>query len=252
MDEYPIPVLKNAPITEAVIDIRVKLPSSTDIKSIDSLFDKIKSHYPTRQEQTVSEFSFGLKPGEDPVKASKLHVNGYRYISADHKQIVQARLDGFTMSRLHPYTEWNEFRDEANKLWQYYRDIAKPEAITRVALRYINNLNMPFPINDFDEYLTAPPIVPKELPQGISSFLTRIVVTEPSLGINAIITQALELVPPMREITRLPVILDIDVFNQDPKGMTEADAWNTIEQLRHFKNKIFDKSITLKLKETYA
>jgi len=95
---------------------------------------------------------------------------------------------------------------------------------------------MPFPKNDFDEYLTAPPIVPKELPQGISSFLTRIVVTEPSLGINAVITQALELVPPMREITRLPVILDIDVFNQDPKGMTEADAWNTIEQLRHFKN----------------
>ena len=34
--------------------------------------------------------------------------------------------------------------------------------------------------------------------------------------------------------------------------MEEIDVWTTIEQLRHFKNKIFDKSITPKLKETYT
>jgi len=161
-------------------------------------------------------------------------------------------LDGFSVSRLHPYSEWKDLRDETKRLWQFYKEIAKPDAIIRVALRYINNLNMPFPKNDFDEYLTAPPLVPKELPQGVSSFLTRVVLTEPSLGVNAIITQALELVPPIAKINRLPVILDIDVFKQDPKGMEEIDVWNTIEQLRHFKNKIFDKSITPKLKETYA
>jgi uncharacterized protein (TIGR04255 family) len=250
LEEYPVPTLKHAPITEAVIDIRVMLSSAADVKSIGLLFEKIKDQYPIKQEQRVSEFSLDLKPGEDPIKASTQRITGYRYVSADKKQIVQARLDGFSLSRLHPYAEWMTFRDEAKKLWQIYQEIMKPAAITRVALRYINNLNMPYPINDFDEYLTAPPTVPKDLPQGISSFLTRMVVTEPALGINAIITQALELVPPMPEINRLPVILDIDVFKQDPKGMEEADAWHTIEQLRHFKNKIFDKSITPKLKET--
>lgn len=112
MEEYPIPVLKNAPITEAVIDIRVKLPSSTNIESIDLLFGKIKEQYPVRQEHRVSEFSLELKPSGDPIKTAKSAVNGYRYISADKKQIVQARLDGFTMSRLHPYKEWKDLRDE--------------------------------------------------------------------------------------------------------------------------------------------
>jgi uncharacterized protein (TIGR04255 family) len=112
-------------------------------------------------------------------------------------------------------------------------------------------LNLPFPMQDFDEYLTAPPIIPQELPQVISSFLTRVVLTEPALGVSAIITQALEPIPPIADINRLPVILDIDVFKQDPKGIDETDAWNTIEQLRHFKNKIFDKSITSKLMEIY-
>ncbi|MBU2621568.1 MAG: TIGR04255 family protein [Proteobacteria bacterium] len=251
MKEYLVPVLKNAPITEALIDIRVKLPATTDVKSIDLLFEKIKNQYPTRQELRVSEVSFVLKPDEDPVKASKLRVNGYRYISADQKQIVQARLDGFTMSRLHPYTEWKDLRDEAKELWRFYKDITNPEAITRVALRYINNLNIPLPINDFADYLAAPPIVPDGLPQDVSSFLTRVIVPEPQLGANAIITQAFEPVAPEIKITRLPIILDIDVFKYDSQGMDEKEAWDSIEFLRHFKNKIFDKSITDRLKETY-
>lgn len=252
MEEYPIPVLKNAPIIEALIDIRVKLPATTDVKSIDVLFEKIKNQYPTRQELRISEFSFDLKPDADPVKAAKLRVNGYRYISADKKLIFQARLDGFTVSRLRPYTEWKDLRDEARKLWQFYKDIMKPEAITRVALRYINNLNIPLPMNDFADYLTAPPIVPEGLPQEINSFLTRVMLPEPAIGANAIITQALEAVAPAQETTHLPVILDIDVFRLNPNGIEENDAWNTIEQFRHFKNKIFIMSITPKLKETYA
>ncbi len=251
MEKYPISVLKNAPITEALIDIRVKLPSTTDVKAIDSLFEKIKNRYPVRQEHRVSEFSFQLKPGEDPVKAAKQRVNGYRYVSADQKQIVQARLDGFTMSRLRPYTKWTDLRDEAKELWGFYKEITKPEAITRVALRYINDLNIPFPMNDFADYLAAPPIVPHGLPQDVSSFLTRVIVPEPQLGANAIITQAFEPVAPEIKITHLPIILDIDVFKYDSQGIDEKDAWNYIEQLRHFKNKIFDKSITYKLKETY-
>lgn len=251
VDGYTISVLKNAPITEALIDIRAKLPASTEVAHLDSIYDLISKDYPTKEEQRVSQFSFEIRESTDPIQSTKSSITGYRYVSPDKKQIVQARLDGFTMNRLHPYSEWKKFRDEAKKLWLAYKEIAKPIAITRVALRYINNLRMPFPKNDFDEYLTAPPVVPKELPQGISSFLTRVVLTEPSLGLNAIITQALELVPSTPEIDRLPVILDIDVFKQDPKGIDEIEAWTIIEQLRHYKNKIFDKSITPNLKETY-
>ena len=156
-------------------------------------------------------------------------------------------MDGFTFSRLHPYIKWEELRNEAHRLWLLYKDITCPDSITRVALRYINNLNIPLPIRDFDAYLTAPPIVPEGLPQGVSSFLTRVVIHEPSIGANAIITQALEQV--VGEVA--PVILDIDVFKLRPEGIEEKDAWDTLEKLRHFKNKIFFKSITNKLKEMF-
>jgi uncharacterized protein (TIGR04255 family) len=103
------------------------------------------------------------------------------------------------------------------------------------------------PIKDFSDFLTAPPQVPEELPQGVSSFITRVVIHEPTIGANAIITQALEQIA----TDVVPIILDIDVFKLQSEGIEEKEAWDTIEKLRNFKNQIFFKSITNKLKEMY-
>ena len=244
MTKYPH--LTNAPITEALIDFRVKLSTEFEVKNIDLLYESISELYPEKQEQRLSEIQF--KPDqEELVKTSAAKIIGYRYISPDKRQIVQARIDGFTFSRLKPYVKWEQLRDEAYRLWQYYKKITAPESITRVALRYINNLNIPMPIKDFSDYLKAPPIVPEELPQEVPSFLTRIVIKEPDLGVHAIITQALERI--VNDVA--PIILDIDVFKYQPEGIEEKEAWDLIERLRDFKNDIFFSSITERLLEMY-
>ncbi len=241
MTEYPI--LKNAPIIEAIIDIHVKLSSNFDVTRIDSIYNSISANYPERQELRIIESHFNR--GSVTVSAPKLM--GYRYTSSDKKQIFQARVDGFTFSRLKPYIKWDHIRDEARRLWELYRNITSPEAITRVAVRYINNLNIPMPIKDFSEYLTAPPTVPDALPQGVTSFLNRVIIHEPLLDAYAIITQAMDQV--IGDVA--PVILDIDVFVLRPEGIEENQAWEILEKLRDFKNKIFFSSITEKLKEMY-
>ena len=157
-EDYPI--LEKAPVKEAVIDFRVKLVSEFDVKKIDSMHELIKERYPETQEQRISEVRFEPEI-EGRVKPLSEKTNGYRYISSDKKQIVQAKMDGFTFSRLHPYIKWEELRNEAHRLWQIYKDITLPESITRVSVRYINNLNIPMPIRDLDDYLTASPIVPE-------------------------------------------------------------------------------------------
>ncbi len=244
LEEYP--VLKNAPIKEAVIDFRVRLSSGFDVKQFGSLYEQLKDEYPETQVQRKSEIKVELRK-ERIVKPVSNQISGYRYVSSDKKKIVQAKMDGLTFSRLHPYIKWVEFHEEAQRLWQLYKDITSPESITRVALRYINNLNIPMPIIDFGDYLEAPPKVPEKLPQGVSSFLTRIVIHEPYIGANAIVTQALEKI--VTDVA--PVILDIDAFKLQPEGIEEDDAWEIIEKLRHFKNKIFFSSITESLKELY-
>lgn len=241
------PVLSKAPIAEALIDIRVKVRDDLKTEQFDSIYNSISREYPVKKTRSKFESKLEFKKGESPLSAATETIDGYIFTSDDQKQIFQARLDGFTFNRLKPYETWERFRDEARKLWGKYKELTSPEII-RVALRYINKMEFPLPIKDFNDYLTAPPTVPAVLPQGVNSFLTRIVIHEPVIDAGGIITQALEqIVNP----NMLPIILDIDVFKQKSEGIKEEEAWQTLEKLRHFKNKIFFESITEKARRLF-
>ncbi|MDA2921474.1 TIGR04255 family protein, partial [Desulfobacterota bacterium AH_259_B03_O07] len=161
--------------------------------------------YPTEKTIRLHEAKIGVKDKERSVITHD-KITGYRYESEDRTRIVQLRVDGFTFNRLKPYKRWKEVRDEALRLWNYYKELVKPEFIKRIALRYINNLNIPMPINDFRDYLTCPPEVPEGLPQGISSFFYRVVIPANDSRITAIITQALDRKVDIKDY--LPIILD--------------------------------------------
>ena len=236
--------LRNAPITEAVVDLRVKLPDDLSFEKLALVNDSIVSRYPKRKERRKYEGKVEFRIGEPPKQTTvDKGPDGYIYTSEDDKQVVQFRLDGFTFSRLKPYETWENLRDEAHKLWQLYVKFSSPEFITRVALRYINNLNIPLPIKDFAEYLVAPPTVPAQLPQGVGSFLTRIVTTEPKLGASAIVTQALE---PLTQKDFAPIILDIDVFKTGQFDIEKRETWDILEGLHNLKNEIFFSSVSEK------
>lgn len=239
--------LEKAPITEALIDIRIKIREDLTVKQIESIYNSISDQYPDKKARRKWEGKFEFKKGEPPVSSGAETIDGYIFTSNDKKQIFQARLDGFTFSRLKPYETWEQLRDEAHRLWHIYKEVTSPE-ITRVALRYINKMEIPRSSMDFSEYLIAAPIVPEGLPQGVSSFLTRVVIHEPTIDAAAIITQALEQVV---NPNLIPIILDIDVFKQKSEGISEKDTWDTLEKLRHFKNKIFFESITETTKEIF-
>ena len=246
------PTLSKPPIKEALIDIRVKLSTGFDVYHLNTLDEKVRDTYPMKREQTLSQVEFEYKPGAESSQHRQsvaTKPTGFRYLSQSKDKIFQARLDGFTFNKLPQYTTWEELRDEAKRLWLLYKEVASPEVITRVALRYINNLNIPAPIRDFADYLAAPPVMPEDLPQGLNSFLIRMHAHVPDFEGNAIITQALEPMP--SEATRIPVILDIDISKENISGLDESEAWGLLETLRHFKNKVFFTFITDKLMETY-
>ncbi len=54
MAEYP--TLKNAPITEALIDIQVKLPSETQLETLLSLREGLSENYPEYKPRQTGYF----------------------------------------------------------------------------------------------------------------------------------------------------------------------------------------------------
>jgi uncharacterized protein (TIGR04255 family) len=245
--------LNKAPITEAVIDIRVKLPADKQDPSFIKPFSQelhkhFQGQFPEEKELRGVELRLELGPPARP-ETKSAHI-GYRYDRKDGKRVIQIKVDDFTFSWLKPYHDWDDLRREAYTAWQIYRDLLKPEAITRVATRFINQIEIPGPTIDFDDYLTAAPPIPKGLPQAYSSFLTRIAVPDEQNHVMILITQSFQ---PGIDQGVVPVLLDIDVFreklieNQDPSW--DRLAWDSIDSLRTIKNKAFFDSITEKTAE---
>ncbi len=239
--------LKNAPIVEAIIDLRVKLPSTFDITRFSSLRERLRDDYPKMEQTQQIQFEFQVRGKQFQQTLKDKGLEGYFFKSDDSKNVAQFKRDGFTFSRLQPYTEWDTVLAEAKRLWKSYVTKASPELVTRIAVRYINRMNIPLPVDDFAEYLTAPPTVPNTLPQAVSLFMTRVTICDEERGIFANITQALQKGAKPDFIT---IILDIDVYKPQDKSMTggfeESKIWPTFEQLRELKNRIFFDSITEK------
>jgi uncharacterized protein (TIGR04255 family) len=232
--------LSKAPITEALIDIRATLPNQNrDMRHLAALADQFRSDYP--EKKTIHEFQYKVKFGAQPTeqKTTKQEL-GYRLASRDNTQVIQAAVGGLTFSRLPPYQEWAQLRDEAKRVWKIYAEDVRPENITRVATRYINKLELPGPHVDFDHYLNYVPRVPSALPQLLGGFFSRVVVPDPKSDCTAIMTQMFQ---PSQKESEIVVILDIDVFRE--RLITEeADVWSTLESLRNLKNLLFFDSIT--------
>ncbi len=222
---------------------------TVDQETLASLQNRLKDRYPSKQVRHSWSGQFEFKGDAPPVAKGSSEPFGYLFTSADGKQVVQARRHGFSFTRLTPYQNWEAFIGEARDLWQKYVQLTRPEKVTRVALRFINRLDLPLPITDLKQYLLTGPELAPGLPQGLTSFFFRVVVPDTARQAVAIITETTEDAEHPRG--RLPVILDIDAFREGVFSTSGDKLWPIFEQLRLFKNHIFFESLTEEAKELF-
>lgn len=238
----------NAPITEALLDIHVTFPSPVELARLESFHEAIREHYPVKQARVRWHGQVRLE--QDAVQqAVKREPDGFMFKSSDGQRVVQVRRDGFTFNRLKPYQTWETFRDEASSHWEQYRDTFRPNAVTRLGLRYINRIELPIPFNDFREFVKTAPDIADGMPQGISALFMRLEIPEDKRGLMAILTETME--QPTDEGRRLPLIFDIDVVSSQTFEPTSLAIFDTFEQMREYKNEIFFASVTERAKEMF-
>jgi uncharacterized protein (TIGR04255 family) len=243
-----VEVFRNAPISEALIDIRTQLPETVSLSSLEKLHSAIESEYPQKRTRVMWEGSLQLRGEEEPIKTARRQVDGYLFASSDGRQVVQFRLDGFSFSRLRPYSEWKKVYGEAKRLWDIYRAETKPIVVQRLATRYINSIEIPSKEFDYDSYFTAVPKIPPGLPQMLSHFFTRLVIPFAARGATAIVIQTPAEKPDPVNTT---VILDIDAFAEVSLESNDAKIGEILAILREVKNEIFFSSVTEQAKELF-
>lgn len=234
--------LNNAPITEALVDLRFQSSRRIDAGLVETLKSRLDGSYVLKGPIRLGEVNFGAAQTIE-VKVATQEL-GVRFHSADEKFVAQFQHQGFTLSRLAPYTDWEHLKREAARLWPMYVEIAPPERVVQMACRYINNLSLPMRYGqDFSEFLTAAPDVPKALPQDVLSFVQRVVIPYPEIKAITILTQLLE-PNAAAAMDKVPVVLDIDVQCRQEYDPCGAEMWQCLDRLRKLKNSAFFESIT--------
>ncbi|MCZ7664812.1 MAG: TIGR04255 family protein [Thermoleophilia bacterium] len=242
-----MPHYTKAPITEAIIDIRAVLPEGIDLGDIDRLGREMLPDYPERQDRFLFEAT--VRGGAEVGAQAKQTRIGFLYRSFTDPSVVQYRLDGFTVSRLTPYADWHSFREEARRLWGFYESALRPQLVTRLAVRYINRLDVPAFHFELAEYLGAFPQLPDGIPHPISGFVMQLEIPQADIGATLLLNIA---TAESRSPEVTSILLDIDVFREMEIRGDFGGLWENLNQLRERKNTIFEACITDKTRRLIA
>jgi uncharacterized protein (TIGR04255 family) len=234
--------LANAPIVEAVWDIRVATNPETTPNDLVRHYHEISEAYPEKDEGHAIQLLGVLKLQADNPSLPRINdqIDSYRFCTPSRDKMVQFRLDGFTFNQLTPYTEWAQVNDEAWKYWQLYLKSANPLSVKRIALRYINRMS--FNSRHWREYLEAPALMGPDVPGSQSRFHFRseIILGD---GVKAMLLQELE---PLASTPNVGFVLDIDVSRSGSYPSDSQDLKAFFQELRDYKNEIFFNTLTEK------
>jgi uncharacterized protein (TIGR04255 family) len=247
---------KSAPITEAVIEIRVEPPAQVDPAPLQRLAESLKVDFPKQASMQFFQMGITQQPVEMAVaqhpnqiiqQSLSASIVGFRLSKADDSRVLQIRTEGFAFSHMAPYTDWPTFRAEAQPLWKRYRTLRPEAKLTRCALRYINRIDIPGTRIEEVDYFRLYPKVPEELPQR-DVFGMSLNLQMPQLDLECMATVSQLLVESAKPGS-ISFVLDIDIFRLGIESWDDETTWSFLDRLRDRKNEIFEACITDRTRE---
>jgi uncharacterized protein (TIGR04255 family) len=236
--------LPSAPIAEAVVEIRARATSDWNEAGVSAVLYPRLAEYPHRESRKEMQVEMKVVPSKPPVQEYRdLGWKGFVVRSGDKKQVVQFTRDGFVFSRLQPYLDWQHLRDEALRLWDIHKELARPVEVGQIGLRYINRIPLSPIERDFSRFIQPVPEPPCGIGLAVRSFMHIDELAVPGHPYVVKLVKTIQDVPE-QGVSKCYLILDIDVLAREKAGLDEPPK--RLEEMRWLKNKVFFCSITEK------
>jgi len=233
---------ERAPIHEALIDIRAA--ASCGVEDLRTFNAPLLQEYPDIRTQTAFAGQVLVRAETAETTVSRA-IRGYLFKADKKPQVVQSRRDGFTFSRMWPYEDWPTLRKEAERLWARHLEVAKPQNIERIAVRYVNRIKLDEERIELADWFEIHPKVPPVL-GDMQDFLVQFALRHPEnndYAANVAFAVAQQSAP-----DAVPeLVLDIDVWTLSTLKAADDAVWTILDDLREYKNDIFFGSLTDKL-----
>jgi len=231
---------KKPPITEAVLDFRVKVPAG--FEDLAAFADRVAGRYPTRQQLQNIEVKLD---GEARQIGLKHTTQGFRLTSEDQADICIAGAEGLTTSRLAPYIGWDRLLDTWRQNWAAWTKATHSSVPKRIGLRYINRIDVPQPQGesvDFGEYVALQIRSPKVTDEPLLGYGMQLQFQSRRPKWNVSINCGKIANSPI--INHISFLLDIDVYRDEDIPTAQKRLEEILEEAHGLKNELFEVMIT--------
>lgn len=232
---------KRAPITEAVIEIRLEAPIEPDL--LERIKDRLLDEYPAPPLKTMA---VDVELSDEPKLSQQ--AQGYRLGSGDGASLVTIGRNLLTTSRLAPYEGWEPFIASARRNWLTWRKLTGWRKIARLGVRYVNRIDVPGDHVLISDYMTFGLVLP---PLGLPPLASFAINAAMPLGKDdcRLILNGGSTASPLVNVTSF--ILDLDVSRESDLPQNEDGLWELADRIRGHKNTVFEACITDRARELF-
>jgi uncharacterized protein (TIGR04255 family) len=239
----------NPPIVEAVVELRFAPGAPWTEALLGALVEEFRKGYrgaPQRRNQFQLQAQVH---GEAVATASRLSFHQMMLPTADGKAIVGVGEHLLSVHVLAPYPGWASFLPRVRDALSVYRELARPEGLVLIGVRYIDQIVLPAGGDtNLVEYFPCLPPRPESMPSPLDGFHVVTQAHDAKENFTAVLTMAS--VPSTDR--QLAVLYDLNVVRVFEKPTALDELPQHADFLHARQRRIFEDSITDSTRRLFA
>jgi uncharacterized protein (TIGR04255 family) len=234
------------PIVEAVVELQFAPAEPWTPQSLGRLVERFRPFYPgvTQRRKQVQLHIEG-----EAVSTSEMTVQHVMLPSADQRAVVGLGQNLLSVHVLAPYPGWESFYPRVVEGLDLYRDAIKVEAMTRIGVRYVDQITIAGPAEGLNllDYFPYLPRRPAGMPQTLDAFHVMAQSHDDAENLTATLAMASTQSP-----EGVTLLYDLNVLRMFSAPAPFAELGTHASFLHDKQRFIFEHSITDKTRELFA
>ncbi len=239
----------NPPLVEAVCDFRLAPDCKWDLTIPGLIYEEIKDEFPQKEQRFFQDLK--IRPSDKGFQQLVNSEQRVLFLTKDRNIFVQIGDRLMAINCLKPYPTWQEYKPRIESAYGALIKRVNFEKFQRLALRYINRIEIPgehLESNEFSEYFNFRPFLGKGLPQDIQDFILGCKLPF-SDGRDGCKIQMNNIVPDDPKNTALLLDIDYSLIQEDTVSINDVPEW--LEEAHKKIETIFEGCITDRLREIF-
>jgi uncharacterized protein (TIGR04255 family) len=243
------PGYKRPPITEAVVEIRFQRP--LDANEAVKVSAGFEAQYPIESIVRNVKVAVGMPPEREEIPVAAINQQvGHRRSSLDLTEILVVWPQAFVLSQLAPYPGWEAFHGRFVRDWTVWKRVVGFRKVSRIGVRYINRIDIPFhgqPSMEESEFLNIYPHLPEGFPPT-NAYGVQAVLPMNEIGCKLVLNSS---VVPSPLLHHASLLLDQDIARELDPPQRDEEIYDLLDHIRAEKNRVFEACVTARARELF-